>query len=327
VTPKICCSFVCSRNQIDLRAERIPKRGWGLWKIKIGVLTGQPEPVKGFDLTSYYVKSCTGKIVEAADNVINIISCFGDNRTARKKPEWVAVSESGKAVRANRSNRFLWDHICPSVEEYKATLFDLITETLKADVTGIHLDCIGFPRQEYCTCLRCIEGHRESNLGWSEWRAKVITDFVAEASNLVKEHGKSFSVTLLPDPCFGKERYGEDFQSLAKYVDFFLVPLYDVTYSTTYWLETFSYDFFEQLEKPLYIELYAADSGPKLKNVLAAIVAVSHYADGIFLATHDSALAKEIQDRLVNDTKFAQFLERNRCEPMIEVIRKWKEIC
>jgi len=87
-------------------------------KIKIGILTGKSEPVNGFDLTSYYVKSCTGKIDEAADNVINIITCFEDNRTARKRPEWVAVSESGKAVRANRRHRFLWDYICPSVEGF-----------------------------------------------------------------------------------------------------------------------------------------------------------------------------------------------------------------
>ena len=300
---------------------------WGLGKIKIGVLTGQPEPVKGFDLTSYYVKSCTGKIVKAVDNVTNIITCFGDNRTARKKPEWTAVSEAGKAVRANRSNRFLWDQICPNVEEYKATLFDLITETLKTDVSGIRLDCIGFPESEYCTCMRCIEGHRKSNMEWGDWRAEVITEFIREASKRVKEKGKSFSVMLLPDPCFGKERYGEDFRSLARYVDFFSVPIYDLTYSTTYWLKTLAYDFFKQLEKPLYVELYAAEPGPKLKNVLAATVAVSDYVEGVILATHDSVRAKEIQDRLANDTEFTHFLERNGGDSMMDIIRKWKEIC
>jgi hypothetical protein len=296
-----------------------------VYKIKIGVLTGQPEPVNGFDLTSYYVKSCTGKINKAADHVYNIISCFGDNRTARKRPEWVAVSGSDKAVRSNRSHRFLWDHICPSVEEYKAVLFNLITETLKADVSGIHLDCIGFPRSEYCTCKRCVEGSRESKLGWFEWRSKVVSDFVGEASKIVKENGKSFSVTLLPDPCFGKERYGQDFRSISNYVDFFLVPLYDVAYSTTYWLETLAYDFSKQLKKPLYIELYAANPKLQLKNLLAAIIAVSNHADGVILATHNSTLSKEIQDTLVKNIEFVQFLERRGCESMISIIRKWKE--
>ena len=84
--------------------------------------------------------------------------------------------------------------------------------------------------------------------------------------------------------------------------------------------------FFKQLEKPLYIELYAADPGPKLKNLLAAIVAVSNYADGVILATHDSDLAKEIKNRLVNDVTFLRFLERNECNSMLNIVRKWKEI-
>jgi hypothetical protein len=294
-------------------------------KIKIGVLNGQAEPVKGFDLTSFYVKSCTGKTCKPADNMYNIISCFGDNRTARKNPEWVAVSKSGKATRANKSKHFLWDHICPSAEEYKTILLDQIGKTLKTDVTGIHLDCIGFPETEYCTCTRCVEDQKESKRERIEWRSKVLTDFVAEASKRVKDNEKSFSVTLLPDPYFGKERYGEDFRALAKFVDFFLVPMYDLEYSTTYWLETLAYAFRKQLEKPLYIELYAANPGPKLKNLVSAMITVSSYADGIILATHDTSLAKKIQHMLIYDVECEQMLERKGCEPVAGIIRKWKE--
>jgi hypothetical protein len=295
-----------------------------LGRIKIGILTNQPEPLNGFDLTSYYVKSCTGKINKPAPHFINIISCFGDNQTARKKPEWVAVSNSEKATRTNKHHRFLWDHICLNVEDYKFTLFDLITETLKTQVAGIHLDCIGFPRTEYCTCTRCIKAHKESNLEWTEWRSKVVTDFISQASKLVKDNGKSFSVTLLPDPCFGKERFGEDFRSLAKYVDFFIVPMYDLVYSTTYWLETLAIDFCNQLEKPLFIELYAANPGPKLKNLLAAMMAVSDYGEGIILATHDTVRAKQIQESLTNNSDFIDILEKQGCATILDVIKDWK---
>jgi hypothetical protein len=295
--------------------------------MKIGVLTGQPEPAEGFDETFYYVKPCTGRIKKPAGRVYNVISCFGDNVTARKRPEWVAVSESGKAVRTNRSHRFLWDHICPSVEEYKLQILDLVNDALKAEVTGIHLESIGFPRVEYCTCSRCVEKRKESNLEWTEWRAKTVTELVAEASKLVKENKKSFSVTILPDPCFGKERYGEDFRALAKYVDFFLVPIYDLAYSTTYWLETLAFGFSKQLEKPLYIELYASYPGPKIKNILSAIVSVSNYADGVILATHDPCLTKKIQEKIVTDHEFTKFLQRRKCEPMMEIIENWKKVC
>ena len=128
----------------------------------------------------------------------------------------------------------------------------------------------------------------------------------------------------MPDPCFGKERYGEDFRSLAKYVDFFLVPIYDTHYSTTYWLETLALDFSKQLEKPLYIELYASYPRPKLKNLLKAIVAVSNYADAVILATHDPCLTKEIQEKLVTDNELTKFLQRHKCEQMANVIENWK---
>ena len=295
-----------------------------MYKIKIGVLTDKPEPISGFDLTSYYRKTCTGKINKAADHVLNIINCFEDNRTARKNPDWIAVSAEGKAIRANRNHRFLWDHICLSVEEYKAFLVDLINETLKSNCSGIHLEGIGFPESEYCCCERCVERQKETNLEWVEWRSKVVTSFIGEASKLVKETGKSFSVTLMPDPCFGKERYGQDVISLSKFVDFFIVPLYDLVYSTTYWLETLAYGFHHQLERPLFIELYATSHGPMLRNLIAAITAVCNQCDGIILATHDSCLSKEIQENLVKNNELIQFLERHGCESMLNIIKKWK---
>ena len=290
----------------------------------MGVLTNQPESIEGFDETFYCVKSCSGRIKKPANNCYNIISCFGDNVTARKKPEWVTQSKQGKAVRKNKNHKFLWDIICPSVEEYKQQILDLVQDTLKADATGIHLESIGFPRAEYCTCERCTKKHEESNMEWTEWRAKTVTDLVGEISEIVKENNKGFSVTILPDPCFGKERYGEDFHALAKYVDFFLVPIYDLAYSTTYWLETLALDFKKQLPKPLYIELYASNARPKLKNLLSAIVAVSNYADGIILATHDPCITKEIQEKLVTDNELNKFLQKRNCKQITNIIENWK---
>ncbi|MEJ2243726.1 MAG: putative glycoside hydrolase [Candidatus Bathyarchaeota archaeon] len=295
--------------------------------MKMGALTSQPEPIEGFDETFYCVKSCTGRIKKPAHKCYNIISCFGDNVTGRKKPEWVAVSKQGKANRKNKNHRFLWDIICPSVEEYQQQILDLVTETLKADVTGIHLESIGFARSEYCTCERCTEKQKESNMERTKWRTKTVTDLVAEVSELVRENNKGFSVTILPDPCFGKERYGEDFNALAKYIDFFLVPVYDLHYSTTYWLENLAFDFSKQLEKPLYIELYASNPRPKLKNLLSAIVCASNYADGIILATQDPCLTKEMQQKMSTDNELTKFLQKHKCEQLTEIIENWKDNC
>jgi len=136
-------------------------------------------------------------------------------------------------------------------------------------------------------------------MDWIQWKSKTVTDFISKASKTVKENKKTFSVTLLPDPYFGKERYGEDLHSLEKHVDFFIVPIYDLTYSTTYWLKTLVYAFRKQIKKPLYIELYATKPGPNQKNLQAAIAKVSNYVDGIILATHDSEIAKQIRKNLI----------------------------
>jgi len=135
-------------------------------------------------------------------------------------------------------------------------------------------------------------------MDWVEWKSKIITDFISKASKIVKEATKPFSVNLFPDPYFGKERYGEDLNSIEKYVDFFIVPIYDMAYSTTYWLKTLVYGFRKQIKKPLYVELYAANPGPKQKNLQAAIAKISNHVDGIILATHDSEIAEELRKNL-----------------------------
>ncbi|MFX0203886.1 MAG: putative glycoside hydrolase [Candidatus Hodarchaeota archaeon] len=291
--------------------------------MKIGGVIDQPKQMRGFDLTFYHVKPVNGRINKAADRVYNLISCFGDNKTSREKPEWVAISKYGKAVRRNKRFRFRWDWICPTNKEYNAFLLDLINETSKSEIAGVHLDCVHFPRQEYCTCPRCVKSCEESKLEWVAWRSKIINEFVEQASKLVR----NLSVTLTPDPYFAKERFGLDFHSLAKYVDFFVVPLYDINYLTTYWVENLAYCFHRRLEKPLYIELYVARAhrGPTIKNLLEAIVAISNYADGIILATHDIHRAEEIRDKLMKDDKLHHFLKERGCESMMNIIRKWGE--
>ena len=290
--------------------------------MKIGVRIDQPKPLRGFDLTFYEIKPTTGRVKKAADHIYNVISCFGDCKTAREKPEWVAVSEYGKAVRANKRHRFLWEWGCPTNNEYNEYLLSLINEISKAEISGIHLDSIHFPRQEYCTCQRCAKNYEESKLGWGEWRSEVITNFVEQASKLVKG---TLSITLMADPCFAKERFGLDFHSLAKYVDFFVVPLYDVGYSTTYWLDILAYDFHKQLEKPVYIDLYAGHPRPLIKNLLEAIIVTSDYADGIILTTYDTRLAEEIRDKLMKDDELHHILENRGCESMMDIIKKWNE--
>jgi hypothetical protein len=293
--------------------------------MKVGAVIngGANYPIRNYSPIIYHRKWVSGKIGDIGNKIINLISCFGNNKIARERPDWVAVSKYGRATRKNMRHRFLWDWICPSEEEYRDFLLDLIKETAAADIAGVHLDCISFPRQEYCTCQRCVEKHEESNLGWVEWRAKVVNDFIEEASRRVRGNGKTFSVTLTPDPYFGKERYGEDVLLLSEHVDFFCVPLYDMTYSSEYWVETLTYGFRKQLEKPFYIWIYTANPGPPIgRRLLEAIAVACEYTDGIILASYDTPRAEEVWDEFSKDQNILGFLDRRGCEEFTSVIRK-----
>ncbi|MGB9659013.1 MAG: putative glycoside hydrolase [Nitrososphaerales archaeon] len=260
--------------------------------MRLGVVLDKPEPVEDFDLTFYHIKPVSGRINKAAERMYNIVSCFGDNKTAREKPEWVALSKQDKATRGNKRHNFLWDWICPTNEDYVKYILDLIDEASKVNIAGIHLDCVHFPEEEYCTCQRCTKMWKESKLKWARWKSNIINEFVEEISKLVKVN---FSITLPPDPCSSKERFGIDFTALAKYADFLVIPLYDKTYSTTYWIEILARYFRRRIKVPLYIELYAGHPRPFVKNIIKAMVSASNYSDGIIFATYDISIAKEIK--------------------------------
>ena len=61
-------------------------------------------------------------------------------------------------------------------------------------------------------------------LSWNEWRAKTVTDFLAEVKEVVQ--GKPLFVNILPDPLLAKERFGYDFEAMAQYTDYFVIPMF-----------------------------------------------------------------------------------------------------
>lgn len=263
--------------------------------MKLGTVLDKPEPVENFDLFFYHIKPVSGRISKPAERMHNIVSCFGDNKTAREKPEWVALSKHDKAIRGNKRHNFHLDWICPTNEEYVKSVLNLIDEASKVNIAGIHVDCIHFPEEEYCSCQRCTKMWKESKLKWGNWKSNIINGFIEEVSNLVKG---SFSVTLIPDPCSPKERFGIDSTTLAKHADFFVLPLYDTSYSTTYWVEVLARYFRRRVKIPLYIELYAGYPRPPVKNIIKAMTSVSNYSDGIIFSTYDVFIAKELQRSL-----------------------------
>jgi len=147
-------------------------------------------------------------------------------------------------------------------------------------------------REGFCRCDRCerlfAESDREDR---GDWRADVITEFVADAADRVP--GRVL-LTLYPDPYPGhlRARAGLDLDRLAEHVDEFVVPLYDTEYATTYWLETIARGFRSRLggddydvhgappETPFSLELYAVDVA--VDDLIHAAEVAETYAKDVF---------------------------------------------
>jgi len=245
-----------------------------------GVVTRNAEEVRWpeFDRGFYEVKDVTGRSAEPIADGVNMVSCFGDNAAADADPSLLPVDDMGRPADRERAY-FDWAYICPSREDYREGLFEIIDDCA-AENGDVRLDDIGFPARSNCHCGVCEQAFEASEYDdRMKWRASVITEFVEEA---VEHIPGTVYMTLYPDPYPGHlyERAGIDLEAVEEYVDEFVVPLYDTAYGTTYWLETIAKGFESALETPFNIELYAVNVD--VDNLIHATEVAEEYADGVF---------------------------------------------
>lgn len=254
-----------------------------------GIVTRNREELEWpeFDRGFFEVKDVTGRQTEPVETGVNMISCFGDNTAADADPTLVPVSESGEPATRERPY-FDWAYICPTRSAYTEGLLELIEDCTDHN-PDLRLDDVGFPRNEYCYCEECQDRFAESQYeDRFEWRASVITTFVAEAAERIP--GKTY-FTLYPDPYPGHlyERAGLDLEELSTYVDEFVVPLYDLAYQTTYWLEVIASGFVDRLAIPFSIELYAVDLD--IDRLIHATEVAEAYGNDVYFG-YDASTAR-----------------------------------
>ena len=264
-----------------------------------GVVTrNEPETEwDEFDVSFYEVKDVSGRSAEPLDDAINMVSCFGDNAAASDEPALVPVDSEGREATRDRKY-FDWSYICPTHDGYREGLLEMVADCAAAN-DDVRLDDVGFPREGYCHCERCERRFADSEFDdWEAWRASVITEFVAAASERIP--GRTY-LTLYPDPYPGHlySRAGLDLDALGDYVDEFVVPLYDLDYGTTYWLESLVRGFRSALggeydvagddpATPVSVELYAVDVD--VDNLIGAAEVAETYAKDVFFG-YDAAQA------------------------------------
>jgi hypothetical protein len=226
---------------------------------EFGVVTRNEEELSWseFDRSCYEVKDVTGRQTEPTSDGVNMISCFGDNAAVDADPDLAPVDDDGN--RATREQPYFdWAYVCPSRERYREGLLEIVDDCVREN-DDLRLDDVGFPRAEYCRCDVCEREFADSDFDDRfAWRASLVTDFVAEATDRIP--GRTY-LTLYPDPYPGHlyERSGLDLDALADHVDEFVVPLYDMAYTTTYWVEVIASGFVDALDRPFSVELYAVN--------------------------------------------------------------------
>jgi hypothetical protein len=226
-----------------------------------------------------------------------MVSCFGDN-AAVGEDGLVPVSDEGDLATRDRPY-FDWTYVCPTNDRYREGLLEIVEEAAAAS-GALRLDDVGFPREEYCHCERCEQRFTDSEYeDWRAWRASVITEFVAAARERVPG---DLYLTLYPDPYPGHvyERAGLDLDALAEHVDEFVVPLYDMAYETTYWLEILARGFVDALDRPFSIELYAVNVD--VDNLLKATEVADEYAESVLFG-YDASNARATIRRLRADAR------------------------
>jgi len=265
-----------------------------------GVVTRNEDELtwSEFERSFYEVKDVTGRSAEPVSEGISMISCFGDNAAAGANPDLIPISDEGEL--ATRERRYFdWAYVCPTHDDYREGLLEIIEDV--AEVTpDIRLDDVGFPREEYCHCDRCEQRFADSEFDdWRAWRASVITEFVREARERVP--GKLY-LTLYPDPYPGHiyDRAGLDIDALAEYVDEFVVPIYDMAYTTTYWLEIIASGFADALETPFSIELYAVDVD--IDNLIDATEVATEYGEAVLFG-YEASNARATLRRMNADSR------------------------
>lgn len=261
-----------------------------------GITTRFKSHAGAFDPVFFETKGIAGAFLETPPGAIPSISAFADEKVARSHPDWVQVGPDGE--RADRGSRYFdWSSLCPSREE----VLDLALSWAKRagqTRTGLRLDDAHYARAGYCTCDACRTRMQERNLSGQEWREGRVTAFVRQVREEVQ--GPLY-LTVNPDPYPGhlERNYGLDIEALEPLVDAFIVPVYDLAYSTTYWVENIASGFKDRLRQPFLVELYALqvpDDG-----LLKAAAVARHYADGVLIAYEpDLGRLKRIQSNVMS---------------------------
>jgi hypothetical protein len=299
--------------------------------VKFGVFLYQPEPVEGVDYNFYRLKSESGIVGKANPKMYTNIAVFGDNNMAAKRPDWVSISAHGPALRTNKYYSLRWDIVCMTNPEAREYNLKIIADAA-AKTPGISISSQHFAERDFCVCPRCVELWRQSGLSWIEWRAKTVTEFLKEVRDTVPGD-KPLFVNCLPDPLLGKMRFGYDFEAMAQYADYFVIPMFSKAYPTPWYWETIARGYKSFLKKPVFVNFYVRGPNetwetvaPYRQIMTVAVRAARTGIDGIIFLAEKAQWIQEFQKKVVADKEWRKELEGYGGDEVLELFNRWEKL-
>jgi hypothetical protein len=311
-------------------------------KLKFATFLYQPEPAEGVDINFYRIKPESGTVGKPNPSMYTNIAVFGDNAMAQKHPEWISISKDGPAFRrltapkvnganpGNKKYNLRWDVLCmtnPEVREYNLKLI----EDCARQTPGISVSSQHFADHGFCVCPRCVELWRKSGLNWYDWRARTVTEFLEEVKNTIGN--KPLYVNLLPDPVNNRERFGYDFDALAEYADYFVVPMFSKAYPSPWYWEMLARAFKKLLKKPVFTNLYVRGPNddpnqvPSVKELLTVAVRIARTGvDGIIFLAENAQRIRDFQKAALNSTDVLAELDGYGGDEVLNLVDRWRSL-
>ena len=252
---------------------------------QFGIVSRYPEHLAQFSPAYYEVKDVTGVWHDPLPDAIPMVSIFGDNQIAKAHPDWVQVGPDGM-LGTRQSPYFDWDTLCPSQDSVWDQALSWVRQAISANHgQALRLDDVTFAREGFCQCREC--DRKRGSQDFLSYRIDRLTEFVQTVRPLVQ----NLHFTVYPDPFPGhlERRFGLSLERLSPLVDTFVVPIYDIYYGTTYWLEILAQAFRERIDGQWFVELYGL--GVEEKSLQHAAEVAWAYANGVVIA-YDNNLDK-----------------------------------
>jgi hypothetical protein len=292
----------------------------------------EPKKSEGFDFGLLRVKTEMGTRIPPVSEMYSNVAIFGDNVAIRNHPDWLSQSPLGPAKMGNNSYNIYWNIVCATQLEQRAEQLDYM-EDVDRHSMGVWPNSQCFADHGHCNCSRCMELWQKSGLGWLEWRRKEVTNYIVQ----IREHTKKELVMCIqPDPATSLERYGVDFDDLAKYCDAFNVVMFSKNYATPWYFEMIARAFKKLLKKPFYVSLYVFGPGDTQSDVptTAELLTVSARiaragADGFLYLTEKASQIVDFQKAAVDNVQLRERLRTYGGKPVQEVldrVKSWEKI-